>query len=89
MTASPIKKMISTPDAFAILQLDSTLQILDSELRVKMQLKTFQVNRSLITNQKEIEARTEFFLIQLGFPIDFSISQGLIAFSSTMINKQF
>ena len=87
MTASPIRKIISTPTAFAILELDSTLQILDKNFAVLTQIKTFQVNRDLFPSLKEIESKTDFILSQLGFPIDFSISQGLIAYSSTMINK--
>jgi len=43
----------------------------------------------LFPNLEEIEAKTELLLSQLGFPIDFSISKGLIAFSSTLINKKF
>ena len=87
MTATPIRKIISTPTALAILELDSTLQILDTSFKVITQVKTFQINRDLFTNIKEIEAKTDFILSQLGFPIDFSISQELIAYSSTMINK--
>jgi hypothetical protein len=74
MTASPIRKILSAANVFAILQLDSTLQVLDSELAVVTQLKTFQVNRELFPNIKEIEVKTDFILCQLGFPIDFSIS---------------
>lgn len=87
MTASPIRKILSAANVFAILQLDSTLQVLDSELAVVTQLKTFQVNRELFPNIKEIEVKTDFILCQLGFPIDFSISQNYLAYSSTIINK--
>jgi hypothetical protein len=62
MTASPIRKILSAPNVFAILQLDSTLQIMDAELAVVTQLKTFQVNRELFPNIKEIESKTDFIL---------------------------
>lgn len=56
MTASPIRKILSAHNVFAILLLDSTLQIMDGDLAVVTQLKTFQVNRELFPSIKEIEA---------------------------------
>jgi hypothetical protein len=47
---------------------------MDADLSVITQFKTFQVNRELFPNIKEIESKTEIILSQLGFPIDFSIS---------------
>ena len=55
MTASPIRKIISDSKVFAILLLDSTLQIMDADLGVITQFKTFQINRELFPNIKEIE----------------------------------
>ena len=55
MTASPIRKIISDSKVFAILLLDSTLQIMDADLGVVTQFKTFQINRELFPNIKEIE----------------------------------
>ena len=62
MTASPIRKIISTSNLIAILELDSTLQVLNEKFEVITQLKTFQVNRELFTNIKEMETKTDFIL---------------------------
>jgi len=62
MTASPIRKIISTSNLIAILELDSTLQVLNEKFEVITQVKTFQVNRELFTNIKEMETKTDFIL---------------------------
>ena len=62
MTASPIRKIISTSSLIAILELDSTLQVLNEKFEAITQVKTFQVNRELFTNIKEMETKTDFIL---------------------------
>ena len=62
MTASPIRKIISTSNLIAILELDSTLQVLNEKFEAITQVKTFQVNRELFTNIKEMETKTDFIL---------------------------
>jgi len=62
MTASPIRKIISTSNLIAILELDSTLQVINEKFEVITQVKTFQVNRELFTNIKEMETKTDFIL---------------------------
>ena len=88
MTPSPVRKILSSNQEVAILLLDSTIQVLDEEFSLRTQFKTFEVNIELFPDNAEIEAKSDLILCQFGFPIDFSIQKGFIAYSYTMINKQ-
>ena len=53
LTPSPIRKISTNKSDIAILQLDSTLEILDSKFEHLARFKTFQVNRELFADQKD------------------------------------
>jgi hypothetical protein len=90
VTPCPIRKFLGSGSTILVLQLDGTMQILNHDLDVLLQLKTFQVQINLFRSLQisDLRDKTDLLLSQMGFPIDVSLVDNLAAFIYTEINEQ-
>ena len=86
----PIRKFLGSGSKILVLQLDGTMQILNHDLDVLLQLKTFQVQMNLLRslNNSDLRDKTDLLLSQMGFPIDISLVNNSAAFIYSEINEQ-
>ena len=89
-TPCPIRKFLGSGSKILVLQLDGTMQILNHDLDVLLQLKTFQVQMNLLRslNNSDLRDKTDLLLSQMGFPIDISLVNNSAAFIYSEINEQ-